>query len=171
MWKGKLAHTYTLLIIQCLCDNYSSTQKINETKVNNVRNKTHTHTCFLIPMMKGYELKVKHQVNSRVSLIKKVRQGSIGNMKVQKTCLYASLNIYNVWVYIITSTQVVKNEKENMHTPRCNFLRRSSHNKLLQIFLWEKWGGGENTEASFSYICIQSVNSSQHINLYKKQHL
>ena len=49
-------------------------------------------------------------------------------------------------MHIITSTQgvaVVKNEKENMHTPRCNFLRRSSHNKLLQIFLWEKWGEGE----------------------------
>ena len=69
MWKGKFTYTYTLLIIQCLCNNYSSTQKINETKVNNLRNKT--HTCFLIPMMKGYELKVKHQVNSRVSLIKK----------------------------------------------------------------------------------------------------
>ena len=68
-WKGKFTYTYTLLIIQCLCNNYSSTQKINETKVNNLRNKT--HTCFLIPMMKGYGLKVKHQVNSRVSLIKK----------------------------------------------------------------------------------------------------
>ena len=106
VWKGKLAYTFTLLIIQWLCNNYSSTQKINETKVNNLRNKT--HTCFLIPMMKGYGLKVKHQVNSRVSLIKKGRQGSIGNIKVKKTCLYASLNIYNVWVYIITSTQAVK---------------------------------------------------------------
>ena len=136
-------------MIQCLCNNYSSTQKMNETKVNNLRNKT--HTCFLIPMMKGYELKVKHQVNSRVSLIKKGRQGSNGkfNMKVQKTCLYASLNIYNVWVYIITSTQVVKNEKENMHTPCCNFLRRLFHNKKM---------GGRIQRQVFPYICIQTVN-------------
>ena len=61
-----------------------------------------------------------------------------------KKWLYASLTIYNVWVHIITSTQgveVVKNEKENMHTPHCNLLR-SSHNK--------KMGGGAYTEASFS---------------------
>ena len=40
-------------------------------------------------MMKGYEL--KHQVNSRVSLIKKVRQGSFGNGgRIQrKVFLYA----------------------------------------------------------------------------------
>ena len=37
-----VTYTYTLLIIQCLWNNYSSTQKINEAKVNNKRNKTHT---------------------------------------------------------------------------------------------------------------------------------
>ena len=80
---------------------------------------------------------------------KKVQQGTIGNVKGFKTtCLYAYLNIYNVCV--ITSTQVVKNEKENMHTPRCNFLRRSSHNLWTGHFV---------------------NNSSQHMNLYKKQHL
>ena len=105
VWKGKLAYTYTLLIIQCLCNNYSSTQKINETKVNNLRNKTHTHVFFDTPDERFW---AESQVNSKVSLIKKGRQGSNGNMKVQKTCMNASLNIYNVWVYIITSTQVVR---------------------------------------------------------------
>ena len=94
-WKGKFAYTYTLLIIQCLCNNYSSTQKINEAKENNLRNKT--HTCFLITMMKACELKVKHQVNSRVSLKKKVRQGSVGNVKFKKHACMLNL-IFNMFV-------------------------------------------------------------------------
>ena len=37
-------HLY-LVIMQCLCNNYSSTQKVNEVKENNLRNK-HTHMFF-----------------------------------------------------------------------------------------------------------------------------
>ena len=76
-------------------------------------------------------------------------------------------NIYNVWVYIITSTQVVKNEKENMHAPHCNFLRRSLHNK--------KMGGGRSkffhTYAYNLWTKRFVNNSSQHMNLCEKQHL
>ena len=46
VWKGKLAYTYTLLIIQCLCNNYSSIQKINEISKQLNKQNTHTHVFF-----------------------------------------------------------------------------------------------------------------------------
>ena len=55
------------------------------------------------------------------------------------------------------------------------FLENHRKNKLLQVFLWGKWGA--YTEASFSKhmhtnceLNIFENNSSQHMDLYKKQH-
>ena len=120
MWKGKFTYTYTLLIIQYLCNDYSSTQKINEAKVNNVRNKTHTHVFDNRDEGLWAESQTPSEFKSKSD--KKVRQGSIGNMKVKKTCLYASFLIHTVWVYIITSTQVVK-KWERKYT--CSLLQLS----------------------------------------------
>ena len=87
--------------------------------------------------MKACELKAKHGVNSRVSLTKTVRQGSIGHVKVKKKCLYAYLNIYKV--FFIFFTQVVKTSKKICVLLVATFLEDHRMNKLLEFFSWEKW--------------------------------
>ena len=74
--------------------------------------------------MKGYELKVKHQVNSRVSLIKKGKARKYWKRESLK-------NLY-----------VVKMRKKICILLVATFLEDRRMNKQLQVFLWEKWWGG-----------------------------
>lgn len=64
-----------------MCNNYSSTQKINEAKVNNLRNKTHTH-MFFDNRDEGLRAESQTPSEFKSKSDKKVRQGSIGNVKV-----------------------------------------------------------------------------------------
>ena len=157
MWKEKFTYFYTLLIIQCL-------QKINEAKVNNLRNKTHTHV-FLINMM------IKHQVNSRVILIKKGKARKFWKRESFKTWLYASLTIYNVWVHIITSTQgveVVKIRKKTCILHVATFLE---HHRIIRKWRGVYRGKFFRTYAYNLWTGRFVNNSSQHMKLYEKQHL
>ena len=74
-------------------------------------------------MMKACELKVKHQVNSRASLKKKGKAREYWNRESLKNMPVCLPSYFQCLCNNFHTSG--KNEKENMHNPRRNFLRRS----------------------------------------------